>query len=124
MDPNTLLDILFVKLTIESQTKQALSSDSFSQTLAILKRIHTPNPEKIRYLRESIQTKGHIQAVARQVITNPLLLETQHNLLKNFPVDIHTNIKEWALKLLTPKTQKVLRRKKSNLRNKSLFLDE
>ena len=126
MDPNVILDLLYLKLTLEHQHKLKVDQKSFDNTRECLKRLRHPEaPSTVANFVTKLLLKPKTnldKELARLAIFEPLLFEKREDLFSRFDPKDHLEIKEF-INALIPEVKKAKRltRLRSNLRSKVLF---
>jgi hypothetical protein len=101
MDPSLLLDLLFLKLTIEHKGQKATSRFSFDQTAAVLKRARTSDEKQAVWVAASLGSENEsLKLFAKMAIFDPFSLEDESTLMAKFPEKDHSDVKMWRQKLI------------------------
>lgn len=123
MDPSVLLDLLYLKLTVEHRQNAPATDESFLKTRESLKRIRVPHssPSVAGWVSQSLlNPKNETEkALAKLAIFDPLAFEDKTKLLSLFKSKHHNFVLEFADKLI-PQPKKFLRLR-SNQRFKVLY---
>lgn len=120
MDPNTLIDLLYLKLTLEHQHSVKVTSDSFDKTRESLKRIRTKSSSSVAsWIAQSLLHPNNKteKELARLAIFDPLCFEDKTKLLSQFDSKHHNIVEDFVGKLI-PRKQKLIKRYRSNLRSR------
>lgn len=120
MDPNILIDLLYLKLTLEHQNSVKVTSDSFDKTRESLKRIRTKS-SSVGWIAQSLlhPTNKIEKELARLAIFDPLCFEDKTKLLSQFDSKHHNIVEDFVGKLIPEKENpKLIKRYRSNLRSR------